>query len=627
MYDLLQQYALDRVSDAERERVFKTLQAYYNQRVDQARDGIAELYRPLAEPALAEPAQVIVARARLQDALVEDLHYRLRWNPAQGFQTYFRYAEEAIATRDDSLDMQLRAELLGFLSECDPSGRAEEIDGLRRADVVADAAVRWIKRLTNDGKYDKALEVAERLCTDARGLIVGGGDLAEAELRAWKALVLTYTGSYDEAQQLLDLTEEQLEVAGFPPEQAYRWSAILARTYNNLGYLGRVLGQFKGPEEAYTQALRYWKYAKIEAEYANTLNNLAFVLALTGHFDAARENVKKALDIRGRLGPRGPVAFAYGTWAEIETYAGEYQDAEKYALKALDIWRKLRFRRGEGLVLLTNAAIHRFQIENLELAAQEEPAAQEERKDLLRMSLSDSREALKIFSEEVEEREREIRAYYERGTTYRELCRFSEPGMEREKYAENAREDLERARSLSRKDELWWVYLDASIGLAWMYYYSEATEELDRLLQDLEQDFQRHFEGYRITQGKVYEEKDSIVLNRFGRLHVLRGMQAMDRFKRSARQPPYPHLRKAAREFTFALEYNALIGENHQGVRRSMYNIHNRVKALDIYERKVFYDGVAEAAEELGLPREECHLWRELGDIIEPYEILTRLVH
>ena len=632
MYDMIQQYTLDRVSDAERERVFKTLQTYYNERIEQARKKIADLYQPLTVSSLPDPAQVAAARACLQDALVEDLHYRLRWDTAIGFQVYFHYAEEAIAAADESLDVQLRAELLSFLSEHDPSGQSEEIDNLRRVDVVADAAVRWVKRLINDGRYDRALKAVTSLHTDAKDLIEGGGELAKAELHSWEALALLYSGhsgAYEKAQQLLEQAKKRLKEMRVEPVQTYRWSAILARTHNNLGYLRRVLGQFKNAAKAYRSALDLWGYVEIEADRANTFNNLAFALALIGEFDEAEESAEKALHIRERLGPRAPKALTYNTLAEIQTYAGRYKEAEKYVGKALSISQRLQFRRGEGLALLASAAIHRFQSESSDMPTRE-------RKRLLRKALSESDSALTIFSKQVKEPERKARAYYESGVTCRELSRVSESDEEKEKYTHDAEGNLKDARYLARENKLWWAYMDASMGLAWMYYYDRATEKLEEILHELDEDSQQRFADYVITSGKVPVEKDTLIFGQFARLHVLRGMQKMDGFEQSDMQPPYSHLCEAAQEFTLALEYNGLVSKSHQGYQRSMHNIRKRLKVLDSHndQQKVFYDAVDEVAnKKLGCSGEECHLWHELRNDDElknifnkPYEVLIRLV-
>lgn len=617
MYSLLERFALGMASDAERERVFKALQEYYDERIEQARDEIAELYRPLAEPALPEPARVAAARARLQDALVEDLHYRLRRDAAQGFQTYFRYAEEAIAAHDESLDVQLRAEMLSFLSERDPSGKAEEIDGLRRADVVADAAVRWVKRLTEGGRYADALRIAEHLCQEARELIEAGGGLAAAELDVWKGLACTYTGDYENAEKLLVQAEKTLEQMQVPENQLVRWSAILARAYNNVGYLSRVQGRFIAAVEAYQRALPHWRYVKIEAEQANTLTNLAFASALRGGFGKARRYAQDALTLRERLGHRVPVVLACNALAEIETLAGHLVEAEPHAQRALSLSQALGFERGKGLALLTLAAIRRFRSEYPGLSLQD-------RVSLLNQALASAKDAAGVFSR-VQEPEQEIKALYEQGLASRELCRVAGPET-KSVYAKEAEEYLGQARKRAKEEGLWLLYLDGSLGLAWTYYYNNDSK-LKGILKEVDKDIEEHFSDYQIKAGKLPEVKGSMLAGVFGqlaRLHVLRGVLAMDAFEKSDKQPPYPALQEAAHEFVLTLEYDAIV-ENQQGTRRALNTIYNRLKKLNTRELKAFYDAVETAAVNLGWDREDCHLWQEVENAFGPYEVIRRL--
>lgn len=620
MYDIIQRHTL--LGGPAQARVFQATGEYYKARIEQARKDIARLYQgPTESEVLPDPSRVIELRAGLRDALVEDLHYRLRGDAAEGFQIYFKYAEEAIAAADESLDMQLRAELLGFLAEHDPSGTAEEIDGLRRADVVADAAVRWIKRLIYDERHEQALETATRLRTEAKDLIEAGGDLAQAELGAWEALADLYTGSHDEARQLLDRALG-LEKTDIPPKQDVRWSAVLARAYNNLGYLRRVRGQFENAVAAYKEALPLWEYAKMEADRANTLNNLAFALALSGHFDDAVEQAQKALDLREQLGPRAPVALTYNTLAEIETRAGDYQKAEEYTEQASSISQSLGFKRGKGLALITKSILHRYMSEDSEISAAEKLA-------FLNKAVSESAAALRIFTQEITEPEREIRACIERGLSSRELSRVSEPGAEKEEYFRNAITDLDRAKNRAGETGLAVLYLDALLGLAWTYYYAGEEGQLEHAMRDLEDYIQEHFSDYRIAADKLPDiKKDTLAdaFAQFGRLYVLRGSRAMDAFERSDKQPPYPDLQKAAREFAIALEYDMLIAREYVGIQRATSTtITKRFDGLSKPELKVFYDAVAETARKLG--REKCRLWEELEKHSGiPYKVLKRLV-
>lgn len=641
MYELLFHHALEEVADQERDRVYQAVRAYYKERIADARAEIAALYS--SEDELPDSLRVAEARALLEDALVEDLHYRLRWDPQEGFQTYFVYAEEAIATRDENLDMQLRAELLSFVAERDPSGEKETIaDGLKRADLVADAAIRWVKRYVLRQNLDEAGRIVQELRNGGRELIAGGGVLADAELATWEALVRIYRGDgeqddYRQAEDLLLAANEQmaelLESGEVPVSQLIRWSAILARNYNNLGYLRRVQGQFIAASEVYRAALPHWRLTKLEAEQANTLTNLAYVLALSGRFEEARGRVEDALTLRKKLGTRIPLALTYNTRAAVEVHAGHYRDAEFHAEKALQISENLNFNRGIGLSLLTLSRLHRFQSEA-------EDATSEDKVELLKQSLRESEEALGHFPEG-QEPERRLVAFYEQGLTYRQLTLVEEEKVVT--HGEAAIHSLEAAREIAAEENLWQKYLDASLGLAWTYYYLQknrttktaklGTEEISQeelvledpesFLESLWENIEHDLGEYLIIENQKPEIADDTVIDVFsqlGRLHVLRGVIAMDSFDAGPKEAPYPDLCAAIEDFVLALEYSGMVGEEYQGIRRGLTTIHKRLKGLNVHEVLAAFETIREMAQTWEPLDEENRLWRELENAFGSYQ-------
>jgi len=619
MYDLLQQHGLDQVSDAERERVFNILQAYYDEHIDQARYEIAELHRPLAEAALPQVDQVIAARGRLRDALVEDLHYRLRWNAAQGFQSYFRYAEEAIAAYDESLDMQLQAELLSFLAERDPSGQAEEVSGLRRADVLADAAVRWMKRLVGRGEYQRAQDVAQRLHEKATELLTPGGALAEAELDTWEGLALAYLGKQEEAGPLLDRAITRL--LGVPRKlRSDRWSGILARAYNNLGYYARIQEQITRAGTAYCQALPYWRHLAMETEQANTLNNLAFVLSLQGKFSQARRQGQDALGLRERMGALGPMVLSLTTLAEIEIYAGRYREAREHAQKALTLAQAANFRRGEGLARLALAALQRFWGEP------EPMLTTQERQDLLKRSLEHSREALRIFTEEVQEPERAAKARYEQALTLREQCRLLEPGdPDRVALAQQADDLFEEVAKWAQGTSRWDTYLDTRLSQAWMHYYL-ASPDLQQRLDRIGQEIHTQLPEYLIQPTRwpgIIPTTTLGVFSQLARYHILKGVLALDQGDHRA----------AGQQFALAFEYDRFISEDFRDLNRGIDVVYGRLRKFNERELAEVFDGAEEALGTL-LPqqvpgrierKEDLFFWQILENHFGAYRTFHQL--
>lgn len=602
------------------ETVFRPIREYYRVLIDQIKKNILTLYE--AQPGLPPSDQVALETTRLREALVEYLHYMLHRNPREGFDQYFIYAEEALAIGDGTLDTQLQAELMEFLREQSPQGQTDMVH-LPLADVRADAAVRWVKRQIGAGEYDKALLLIEKLREDAQYLIASGGLLTQAELDIAEATIYLYQGNPSRAEQRLYEAQQRLKDFRVSPEARIRFNATQARLYNHWGYLRRVQGQFVAAEEMYRKALPYWRMVHMEAEQANTLTNLAFVLALRGKFDAARRQAEDALKLRRGLGLTGAVALTLNTLAQIAIYAGDYQDAERWALQALAVAKEATFHRGEGLACLSLAACYRYM--------SEPPRPIASRKQFLEKSLDYSRQARDIFSHQSPEPERLGTAYYEEAIAHREFCRPPLiDGVDVEQHALQSEESFRQAMQVAEEHKLWALYLDAGMGLAWLYYYIKNEEKLLSHLERLENFIQERFASYLITPTappRIKEDTILAVFSQTARWHILKGVRALDRFnplQESRFEPPYPSLREAAREFALALEYNTLVAENFRDLRRALNLIYERLKVLNASELKAFYETVAEMAGEFSWKsrKEEWRLWKELEDHFGPYDML-----
>lgn len=606
------------------EAVFKPLREYYEALIDQIKANILSLYE--VQSGLPPSDQIALETARLREALVEYLYYRLRRSPREGFDQYFVYAEEALAMGDGTLDAQLQVELMEFLREQAPQGHTDRVQNLSLAEVRADAAVRWVKRQIVAGEYDKAKLLVERLRGEARYLIADGGPLTQAELDIAEAAIHFYQGNLIEAEHRLYEAQQRLGALEVSSETRIRHSAILGRLYNHWGYLRRVQGQFIAAAEMYWKALPHWRAVKMEAEQANTLTNLAFVLALRGEFDPACRHANDALKLRQGLGLAGAVSLALNTRAQIEIYAGDYRAAEEWAHRALAVAREVDFHRGEGLAALSLAACYRYM--------SEPPCPAATRKSRLEKSLEYSHQAKEIFSQRLLEPERLGTAYYEEAIAHREFCRPPLiEGVDIEQHARQSESSFRQAMEISEKHKLWVLYLDAAMGLAWLYHYTGADEKLRLHQAKVEQLIQEQFAQYQITPETspiIQENTILAVFSQMARLHILKGVRALDRFaptQESQLHPPYPSLRQAAREFALALEYDALVAENFRDLRRALNLIHNRLKVLNVSELRTFYDAVAGMADEFPWKarKEDWRLWKELVKHFGPYEELHQL--
>ena len=117
---------------------------------------IASHYRKRIQQAAHAPGVVA-------DLSVHLLYYSLQINPKRAFEdVYRRYSEVAIKGRETSFDLQLRNELLRYLRS--PSGQ-KQIDryGPTQQEIEQDSAVRWVKRLVVESRFDEAIEVAETI--------------------------------------------------------------------------------------------------------------------------------------------------------------------------------------------------------------------------------------------------------------------------------------------------------------------------------------------------------------------------------------------------------------------------------------------------------------------------------
>ncbi len=561
-----------------REEIFPKIQSYYQQRIEEAREEIAHLYesvearaRESEESAGLPPSKKVVeVYAHLQDALVEDLHYRLRWNAADGFQKYFLYAEEAIAAADESLDMQLRAELMQYLVEQDPSGKSKEIDGLHRDDVYADAAVRWVKRLINRGEYERAIEVAEK----AREFAQQGGVWAQVEMQAWEALALIYQGKIAEAQTRC---AEALQIIGNTEPPSDREKAILARLYNNLGYISRVNGRYEEARENYRKAIPLWREIGLLVEAANTLNNLAFVLAGLGEIERADRQARTALEYRERIGPRSPVGLSLTTLAQIAIQGNLLITAERYAKRALDLFEVLKDRRGIGLACYALAEAKRRWGEQ-----KSDPKALDE-------AIHWARKGEETFRE-LGADDRVVELLIELGCAYRDLAKVKRgphPTQESitplvQEFAEKGKKALEEAARIADERGILYRQVDALVNLAWLRYYVLQEREAEETLKKA---FQLIPDQYFIKEGSGLSQLDRRemmipLLMQLGKGELLRGQIQFNEYEREGEEKA---LERAIEHYTLSLEYDHLASEREfRDVKRAKERIRERLARLNL---------------------------------------------
>ncbi len=655
MYDLLQRYVLDTPAyEWQKQRVWDTVTDYYKGRIETIRQEIMRLYTPKTEQELSALEALSHQRGMLEEMLVENLHYGLQVDLVDGFDLYLLYAEEALAANDESLDMHLRADLFTTIAqrrdyalegrkrasdssvEAEWDEQIETIDCLVRDAVIPDAAVRWVKRLTQQGRYQDALAIAERLQGNLAHLVEPGGVIAQADLSAWTGIINAYQGNYQDAEIIVRKASLEIGSACYPSQV---WRRIVqGRLHNNLGYIARINGRVVRASKIYTNALPYWRDLGLTVDQANTLNNLSYALAIQGRFGEARRQGKEALNLRKQLGPQPPVVLSLTTLAEVEILAGQYSEAERYARQALRLAEAIEFERGKGFALLALATLHRFQ------ADPQETDALEERRRFLDTALGHSEDALSIFGK-LEEWEGKFTAFYEKAIALRERCRLAQeggypewtPAQVQDKFEEAEASFLEAAGEAERHKR-WDLYLDASMGRAWLHYYLR-TANLEDVVGSVIDDVERLAPEYLIGPARwpgVGETTIVMTFAQLGRYHILQGILALDRANVTKEQAERAmRLAEAGSEFALAFEYNRQIAEDFRDLQRGIAVVYDRLRKLNVKELTIVFDGIKQVwgqqMPEQGGPgnireAEDILFWRILEEHFGAYDKLRELV-
>ncbi len=590
----------------------------YRERILKAKDHLAELYK--GELALKseksiehsgekpKPSEIIEARATLQNLMVEHLHYSVEQDPEKGFDVYYQYAEEAILSNDESLDIQLRAELLAFLSRPENS---KLISLKKRAD--ADAAVRWVKRYVQEGNHESALELVQKLRTEHRDLLQKGGVLAGIELSVWEALAQTRLTDTARAAKTLNSVIAKLE--GLPP--SLQRDCVLARAYNNLGYLLRTEGKFYGADKIYKKALPFWRQIKMEVEQAYTLNNHAFVLSEIGNFEAAWAQAWDGLKLRERQGRLSSVIFSLNTLAHVRTQENSLDDSLHYAKLALDKAEQLQTPRARGLALIEAAEAYR-RISEWDKFYPTQTA------DYLKLAIDSASRAQDIFSGSVTEPERLARALIELGCAYRDWARFlrnqPELGLEHEetqRLAGLAEDALKQAVEIAEREEMPPFRVDALVNLAMLHYYMnrpQVTETISQIYHP-KKGIPPAYRAGKNAPGKLFKIKkeDAVLpfLTLLGKAHLVLGQVQFSQFKRHKTET---FLNTAVENYTLSLAYFSVYGDSvPREMRRAQERIHKRIKTLNIEELKKVKTFVRAAERKYNL-RSPSRMWQLLDE-------------
>jgi hypothetical protein len=596
MYALLQRWVYDNPHDAaERDRVAKLVQDYYDEQVARVRQDLDKLYAPvevggkdrLDLPRLAE------VHARQQALQTELVYYRLRHEPVRGFQRYYRYTREAILSGNTSFYVQLQAEMLAFLAEQDRNGkgRASLLNGLERDVVLGEMALQPVMRAWAGGEYEGALAAANALRQSGARRAAIRTPINEAALNAWEAYALIYLGgeaNLNLAWQKLDVAIESLSASTasttreMSEAQLWRARAALAFAYRVRGYLKRSRGFMQGAVGDYSLATALWREVNVQIELATALNDMGFAMAELGYWTDARALVNEAFEIRTRFGYRSLAGLSRNTLALIDLREGNYITAIERAERALLLFRALGDERGVGLALIALAEAQRRYsgtplVPDLEVKV-----------DYLREARDYAREALAIF-ERRGETIRQVETLIEEGCACRDWVRVRRerpsPRDNIERLITEGDHALRRAAKLAGAAILY-RQVDALVNLAWLGFFGGRDDLLDEAARAAEAAIPAE---YRINKGSgkpdvPMDQAQVLLWPQLGKLHTLYGHQAHARYLEAKRTSGTGLLASplldVAHHYTLGLEYSALYGEDYRDIRRAKDEIHDRLKSL-----------------------------------------------
>jgi tetratricopeptide (TPR) repeat protein len=613
MYALLELHVLQKCGQDEVDRIYHSIQDYYG-------DLIRDLERRIEQ----YPPMLVTIRIRLRQALVEDLHYRLRYSPPLGFAMFFWLAEEALGGRDTEMDMLLRTECLRTIGMLEASG---QFAGFVPREAEIDAAVRWgMRALFLQSDPEKALGIFDQI-RRRWGKEAGKLGLSWVHIQLYRAVAQiqrAYGEDWQEARTLLKGVESKTdEVLRFPAEtpvvEGRQWRARILKglALNFRGYLDRQQGR-------YLEAVRHYQESAMlqrrlgMAALAPTLNNLAYAMALIGQSHRARLLVDEAERLARRSGKEHMLAVTLNVRALVELYDDHHRTALHYTDRALETAADLPAFRVRGLIYLTRAKAHRYLWDSLTEAEKKcQP-------DFFDEALKEANQAVSLLRNSPSDR---IDALLERGCIYREMARIHhlrEAVEGGEDLAEKSRADFERAAVLAGAINILGQQALAWINMGWLFYYLGDLDEVEEILAQAyapfppEYLFPAHGPLPPMAQPDTKREATLHYWSTLGKAEMLRANIALDQALAAAGEDAYEsHLKEAVDHITLSLGYDGLVADEYFDLSRAEKGLHKRILHDSLSIRALHQQAQAVAAERdlLQLTRFQEFLNRIFGPI------------
>jgi tetratricopeptide (TPR) repeat protein len=598
MYTLLEKHILLKYSDEEKERVFSAIREYY-------RNLTRDVKRHIEQ---AVPVSVSL-HSRLRQALVEEMHYRLRQSPSMGFAMYFWLAEEALGARDTEMDMMLRTEFLRTMGLLKTS---EIFAGFVPAEADVDTAVRWgMRALFLRGDPDDALTIFDEV-RRRWGKEAGTLGLAWTHVQLYRAVAKIKRArgkDWLEARPLLATVEDKAdEILKAPPEnevvKGRRWQARILKglALNYQGYLDRQQGRYLEAVDHYQGSAMLERRLGMSG-LVLTLNNLAYAMALTGQCPHARLLAEEGERLAQRSGQDYMLAITLNVRALVELYDDHHRTALSYAARALEAASGLPNTRAQGLVNLTQAKAHRYLWDSLsEAERQKEPGGFD-------LMLAEATQAANLLRNSPADR---VDALLERGCVYREMARARhQEGRTKETadLVDKSRKDLERATTLAGAIGLVGQQALALTNLGWLLYYTGQADGVPEVLEAatrlLPEEYLFPAKGAMPPMAKEESISEATLpyWSTLGKAEMLKAYLALDHALAVAeKEERESALQTAVKHISLSLAYDELVADQYFELTRAEEGLHKRIlhgnlsiKTLHKYARR--------AADEQGLKR------------------------
>jgi tetratricopeptide (TPR) repeat protein len=573
MYTLLETHVLQKYSQEETDWIYHSIEEHY-------REVIEDLDRRIEQ----YPPTLVTVRARLRQALAEELHYRLRHSPPLGFAMYFWLAEEALGGRDIEMDMLLRTECLRTIGMLEASGY---FAGFVPREAEFDAAVRWgMRALFFQSDPERALDLFDRI-RRRWAKEAGKLGLSWMHLQLYRAVAKiqrAFGDDWQEARALLRTVEQRSdEILQYPAEtpvvEGRHWRARVLKgvALNFRGYLDRQQGRYLEAVQHYQESAMLQRRLGM-AVLASTLTNLSYPMALTGKTHHARLLVEEAERLAQRSGKDHMLALTLNVRALVELYDGHSRTALHYTNRALDVAVDLPAFRVRGLIYLTRAKAHRYLWDSL---TEDEKTHQ---LDFFDEALREANQAVSLLRNSPSDR---VDALIERGCTYREISRLHHlcgDTQQSGEYAQKSQADLERAAVLAGAIDIPGHQALAWTNVGWLHYY---LGDVDQVHESLEQAcaafpaeylFPAHGPIPPLADPAKRSEAALPYWSTLGKAEMLKAYIALDQALEATEAEDHAaRLQVAVRAITFSLAYDELVADVYFDLTRAEEALHRRI--------------------------------------------------